>query len=124
MESQIIELEKKYWEAMRTHNYETVKSLTHFPCIITGRNGVKSVDEDQFKKMFESGKDKEMRILNFSGFETQKLNENTIIIGYEIELEYPLDNRSVAEKCVCSSCWIKENENWTCALHSETELKK
>jgi hypothetical protein len=124
MENQIIELEKKYWEAMQTHNYETVKSLTHFPCIVAGRNGVKSVDEINFKKMFESGKDKKMRVLSFSGFETQKLNENTIITGYEMELEYPADENSTVAKCACSSTWVKENENWVCALHSETELKK
>jgi len=37
MELQIIELEKKYWQGMENHDYETVKNLTHFPCIIAGK---------------------------------------------------------------------------------------
>lgn len=55
METQIIELEKKYWQGMENHDYETVKNLTLFPCIIAGKNGVQSIDESKFKKMFESG---------------------------------------------------------------------
>ena len=33
MEMEIMELEKKYWQGMENRNYETVKNLTHFPCI-------------------------------------------------------------------------------------------
>jgi hypothetical protein len=35
METQVIELEKKYWQGMENHDYEMVKKLTRFPCIIT-----------------------------------------------------------------------------------------
>jgi hypothetical protein len=53
MKMQIMELEKKYWQAMENHDYETVKNLTHFPFIIAGKTGLQSVDEATFKKMFE-----------------------------------------------------------------------
>ena len=64
METQIIELEKKYWQGMENHDYETVKQLTYFPCIIAGKNGVQSVDEAKFKKMFESGEGDKIKVLS------------------------------------------------------------
>jgi len=122
MEKQIIELEKKYWQGMENHDYETVKQLTHFPCIIAGKNGVQSVDEDKFKKMFESGDGDKIKVLGISDIEAQLLIENTAVIAYSIELGIGDDTKKSSMKCACTSTWIKENNNWVCALHTEAEL--
>jgi hypothetical protein len=124
MDTQIIELEKKYWQGMENHNYETVKKLTRFPCIIAGKNGVQSVDEASFKKMFESGDGNKIKILNFSDIETQLVNENAAVIAYLIELGIVDDKQQAPMKCACTSTWIKENNNWVCTLHTEAELSQ
>ena len=121
METQIIELEKKYWQGMENHDYETVKNLTRFPCIIAGKNGVQSIDEATFKKMFESGDGDKIKVLNISDIETQLLAENNAVIAYSIELGI-VDDQKAPMKCACTSTWIKENNNWVCALHTEAEL--
>jgi len=123
METQIIELEKKYWQGMENHDYETVKNLTRFPCIIAGKNGVQSIDEATFKKMFESGDGDKIKVLNISDIETQLLAENNAVIAYSIELGI-VDDQKAPTKCACTSTWIKENNNWVCALHTEAELSK
>jgi len=123
MATQIIELEKKYWQAMENHDYETVKNLTHFPCIIAGKTGLQSVDEDTFKKMFESADGNKIKVLNISDVQTQLLAENTAVTAYQIELQMA-DEKQQSMKCICTSTWIKENNNWVCALHTETELSQ
>lgn len=72
---------------MENHEYETVKSLTHFPCIIAGKNGVHSVDEANFKKMFESGDGDKIKVLGFSDVNSQNLTEDNAVTAYVIELE-------------------------------------
>lgn len=124
METQIIELEKKYWQGMENHDYETVKNLTHFPCIIAGKNGVQSVDEANFKKMFESGDGDKIKVLNFSDVETQLIVENAAVIAYQIELGIVDDKQKAPMKCACTSTWTIENNNWVCVLHTEVELSK
>lgn len=124
METQIIELEKKYWQGMENHEYETVKKLTRFPCIIAGKSGVQSVDEANFKRMFESGDGDKIKALDFSDIKTQLLAENTAVIAYTIELEIVHDKQKASLKCACTSTWIKENNNWVCVLHTETELSQ
>ena len=121
METQLIDLEKKYWQGMENHEYETVKNLTHFPCIIAGKDGVHSVDEASFKKMFESGAGSQIEVLNFSNIETQMITENSAIIAYLIELRMS-GGEEKPSKCACTSTWVKENDEWICALHTESEL--
>lgn len=118
METQIIELEKKYWQGMESHNYDTVKKLTRFPCIVASKNGVQSVDEPTFKKMFDSGAETNMKVGKFSGVETQEINENSAIIAYHVEVEMA----GKKQNCACTSTWVKENNHWSCSLHTETEL--
>ncbi|MCC9065612.1 nuclear transport factor 2 family protein [Flavobacterium piscisymbiosum] len=122
METQIIELEKKYWQGMENHDYLMVKKLTHFPCIIASKNGVQSVDEAKFRKMFESGDGDKIKVVNFSNVESQLVGENTAVLGYIIELAIAGDKQKAAIKCACTSTWIKENSSWVCALHTEAEL--
>ncbi|KRD12418.1 protein kinase [Flavobacterium sp. Root901] len=123
METGIIELERKYWQGMENHDYATVKNLTHFPCIIAGRNGVQSVDENTFKSMFESGGGDKIKVLNITDIQTKLVTENTAIIGYLIEFGITDDKQKVPVKCACTSTWIKENSHWICAMHTETEFK-
>ena len=124
METQIIELEKKYWEGMENHDYETVKNLTLFPCIIAGKNGVQSVDESKFKKMFESGDGDKIKVLGISDVEAKSIADHTAIIGYVIELGIADNKQNSPMKCACTSTWIKKNNNWVCALHTEAELSQ
>ncbi|PXY43583.1 nuclear transport factor 2 family protein [Flavobacterium hydrophilum] len=124
METQIIELEKKYWQGMENHNYEVVKELTRFPCIIAGKHGVQNVDEASFKKMFESGEGAKIKVINISGTETQMIGENAAVIAYLIELGIAGDEQKPPMKCACTSTWVKENENWVCVLHTEVELSQ
>jgi len=120
METEIFNLEKKYWQGMEDHQYETVKNLTHFPCIIAGRNGVQSVDEPSFKKMFESGEGSKIKVLGYLDVISQLPTQQTAVTAYVIELLDTKENKSV--KCSCTSTWIKENDRWLCMLHTETEL--
>lgn len=108
---------------MENHDFETVKSLTRFPCITAGKDGVRSVDAASFKKMFESGEGRQMKVLNISNDEIQVIND-TAIIAYLISLEFNVDGRKSSFDCACTSTWVKENNNWVCAMHTESDLKK
>lgn len=119
MKDKIITLEKRYWEGMSDHDYELVKSLTKFPCIVAGKRGVMSVDEPAYKKMFEQGKDKKMKVTSISDEQVEMGNDHALI-GYLIVLNY----EGADMKCACTSTWVKEGENWLCAMHTETGLEE
>jgi hypothetical protein len=119
METNIIDLEKKYWDGMANKDYEIVKNLTKFPCIVAGKHGVMSVDEPSYKKMFEQGTGKALQVKGITDEQVQ-IGEDHAILAYVIELDY--DGNSM--KCACASTWIKANGDWKCAMHTESDLEK
>lgn len=119
MSSDILGLEKAYWNGMADKDYETVKNLTKFPCIVAGKQGVMSVDEPSYKKMFDQGSGKTIKVNGISGEQVQSGADHAMI-AYLIELDY--DGKVM--KCACTSTWVKEGGKWLCAMHSESELEQ
>ncbi|TCC99483.1 nuclear transport factor 2 family protein [Pedobacter hiemivivus] len=124
MENKILELEKKYWKAMETRDFDTVRSLTRFPCIVAGKDGIRSVDEPSFKKMFDSGAGNQLKVVDISDAESEIIAEDTAVLAYLVELEYSMEGRKSSGKCACTSTWVKVNKNWVCAMHTESDLRK
>lgn len=119
MKNEISELERKYWNGMADNDYETVKNLTKFPCIVAGKQGVMSVDEPAYKKMFEQGGGRKMKVRSISD-EQIEMGKDHALIAYLIELDY----NGKAMKCACTSTWLKEGEQWLCAMHTESDIQK
>lgn len=119
MKNEISELEKKYWDGMANHDYETVRSLTKFPCLVAGRQGVMSVDEANYKRMFEQGSGRKISVIRISD-ELVEMGKDHALIAYLIEMDFNGKNM----KCACSSTWLKEDGQWLCALHTESDLEK
>ena len=122
METEIIELEKEYWQAMEDRDFGTIKRLTRFPCLVAGKNGIRQVDETTFKTMFDSSEGMKLKVLEIKSEESQVIQGQTAVIAYLIKMEYIAKAEKMAFNCACTSTWIKENENWICAMHTETEL--
>lgn len=118
MKNEILGLERKYWEGMAADDYETVKNLTKFPCIVAGKQGVMSVDEPSYKTMFEKGSGRNMEVKNISN-EQVEAGKDHAMIAYLIELNYNGNDM----KCACTSTWVKEDGQWRCAMHTETDLE-
>ncbi|WP_286971840.1 DUF4440 domain-containing protein [Flavobacterium sp. UBA4854] len=123
MEGQIIELEKKYWNGVENNDYETVRNLTFFPCIVAGKNGIQSISEVEFKNMFDSGQTNKIKVLNIYDVKEKLIAENTAVIGYRLDFEIVDQSQKAPIKCVCTSTWVKENNKWACVMHTETELE-
>lgn len=119
MNSEILNLEKEYWDGMSNHDYEVVKNLTKFPCIVAGKQGVMSVDEPGYKKMFEQGSGRKIKVNSISDEQVQT-GEDHAMIAYLIELDY--DGKVM--QCACTSTWVKESGKWICAMHTESDLEK
>lgn len=67
---------------------------------------------------------KKIKVLGISNVEAKVITENTGIIGYSIEFGTGDNKQNQSMKCVCTSTWIKQNNNWVCGLHTEIELSQ
>ena len=119
IDTEILDLERRYWEAMRARDVRTALSLTEFPCLIAGASGVQSVDQAGYEKMMTGAS---WRLHEFEiedGAEVRQLTEDVAVIVYRVREEMTVDGKPVTLQAADSSVWVRRNDGWRCAAHTE-----
>lgn len=122
--NEILNLEKKYWNAMRNQDLDAALSLTDFPCLVAGAQGISSVNQEQFQKMFNSNQNS-FRTFNFDEdkVEVRQVSPDTAVIAYRVQTTLTKDGQEKSIDAIDTSTWVKRNDKWVCAMHTEVELK-
>lgn len=115
----VVELERKYWQALKDKDVDTVLGMTDDPCIVTGAQGVAQIDHPAFAGMmrgapwtlvaFELGDDIQVRLLG----------SDVAIVAYTVREDLMVDGRPVSLDAADSSTWVRRDGRWLCAAHSE-----
>lgn len=117
---QLLELEQQFWQAMKDEDVETAMRLTDDPCLLTGPQGVASIDKQAFKSMFKSSP------YTLDDFELQKdaefrlVGDDVAILAYNVHEDLTVDGEPVSLDAVESSTWVRKNGQWLCAAHAES----
>jgi len=119
--TEIMRLEKRYWDAMRDHDLEAAVSLTYFPCIVSSEHGAQTVDREQFEKMFSSheGSFSSWKI-DEAKAQVRQIGPDTAVIAYPVEASVVKDGKTQEIKAIDTSTWVKRDDKWVCAMHTET----
>lgn len=121
-ERELVALEKAYWQALKDRDVETMVKLTDEPCIVTGAQGVAAYDRKAMAKMMRSSE------LNYSldGFQIDDddmqvrfLRDDVAVIAYRVHEKMTVDGQPVNVDATESSTWVRRDDGWACAMHSE-----
>lgn len=119
-ERELIELERKYWQAMKDGDVEAAMKLTDTPCIVSGPQGVGSLGTKDFEAMFKAG---DWKLLSFQlkdGAKMRTIGSDVAVLAYEAHEELTVDGEPVSMDVADCSTWIRRDGRWLCASHSET----
>ena len=114
-QNDILGLEKKYWDAMKNNDVEAAVKLTKFPCVLTSAKGVQRIEENEYRKMMSSMKGDTYKGIEIENPQVDILGKDTALISYSIKHD--------GMKMLDVSTWVRENDKWTCAFHSETPIQ-
>ena len=120
IETEILDLERRYWRAMRERDVEAAVSLTDFPCLIAGASGVASVDRPSYEKMMTGAS---WRIHEFEiedGAEVRQLADDVAVIVYKVREEMTVDGKPLTLRAADSSVWVRRAGGWKCAANTES----
>ncbi len=95
IKTEILELEKRFWNSMKHKNIDAAFQLTADPCIITGAQGVSTIDKGTFTKMMSSAK-WDLRDFTIDNVQVQQLGEDVAIIGYKVHEDITVDGSRLA----------------------------
>jgi hypothetical protein len=119
LEAELIDLEKKYWRAIKDQDLDTLSDLTDFPVVVTGAQGVGVIDKPTFDSMVKASN------WTLNEYELDEpvvrlINDDVAVLAYKVREIMTVDGEPVAIDAADTSTWMRRNGNWVCALHTES----
>jgi len=121
MRSEIIALERSYWDAMKAKDGKRTARLSGEASIVTGARGVMRIPKDKMGKMTEDGS-WSLNSYEFDDIEIACPAPNVAIIAYTVRQNVTKDGKPALLHAADSSTWVKGANGWECHAHSETFL--
>lgn len=119
VEKEILQLEKRYWQAVKDRDIDTAESLTDDPCLVAGATGVSRVAKENFRKIMQAAK-YTLHSFTMQNAEVRLLSDNVAVVAYKMHEELTVDGKPVSIDACDSSTWVKRDGRWVCALHTES----
>jgi hypothetical protein len=117
---EILDLEHRYWQALKDRDGDAAKALCDESCIIAGPHGFGEVSRDQLGEMVPRAN---YELLGFDIDEDAKvmrLGNDLAIIAYDVHERVKIDGEEVGLDAAETSTWIRKDGKWLCAAHTES----
>lgn len=120
LEAELLDLEKRYWQAIKDQDADAAMRLTAEPCVVTGAQGVGMIDRKTLEAMMKSTSYILNRFELKDGAHVHLLRDDVAIVAYQVHEELTVDGEPVTLDAADSSVWVLRDGRWLCALHTES----
>lgn len=120
VEDQLLELERRYWQALKDNDEETAAKLSDDPCIVAGSQGVASLDRRSIAAMMKQGGWKLNSFQIDPNVKVKLIADDVAVLAYKVREELTVDGKPVSFEAADASTWVRRDGQWVCALHTES----
>lgn len=120
IEAELLDLEKRYWQAIKDQDVEAAMRLTDDRCIVTGAQGIGLIDRDTLAAMMKTTAYTLNRFELKDGAQVRLLRDDVAIVAYQVHEELTVDGKPLTLDAADASTWVRRNGRWLCALHTES----
>jgi hypothetical protein len=118
---ELLELEKRFWDTMKTKDGRTAARMTDDGCIIVGAQGVSAIDSATMEKLMADGKwELERYDFDENNAQVRFIGDDVAIVAYKVNERVVVDGKALPVNANDSSVWVRRNGEWLCALHTES----
>ena len=118
----ILKLESTFWQSMVDKDADKAMTMIADECLITGPMGTLRSDPEDYRRMTEQG-DWELDRFEFSDVQVIFPQDETAIIAYKVHQTGMMKGEKMDLNCADSTTWVRDGDEWKCALHTETILE-
>ena len=118
VEKELVQLEKQFWQALKDKDVEAAMRLTDDSCIVTGAQGVASLEREAFRGMLADAT-WSIKDYDVSDVQVRLLSDDVAIVAYKVKEELTVEGKSVKLEAADASTWVRRGGRWVCALHTE-----
>ena len=119
VEKEVLELENRFWEAIKEKDIEAAIKLTDFPCLVAGASGVGRIDKETFTKMMTGAK-YTLHDFEITDSEVRLLDDDVALVAYNVHEDLTVEGRKISMDAADTSVWVRRGGQWRCALHTES----
>lgn len=119
---EVMELERRYWEAIKNRDGDTAAALSDDPCVVSGAQGFGSFTPKQLGSMMNDGRYELRNYRIDKNAEVQFIGEEVAVVAYQVHEDLVVEGKPVSLDAADSSTWVKREGQWRCALHTESIL--
>lgn len=91
-QKEFLELEERFWEALKERDVTAASALTDFPCIVTGAQGVMSMDEPTFAAMMKEPRHV-IKSAKLSDVQVRRVSPDVAVVAYKVHEELVVDGK-------------------------------
>lgn len=120
---EIVEMETRFWQAMVDKDPATAQAMITDECLVTGPMGTMKIDPDKYAQMTRDGKwtlDK----FDFSDVSVVCPADDVAVIAYKVHQTGTIGDKPMDLNCADASTWVRDGQDWKCALHTETIMEQ
>lgn len=120
-EQEVLEIEKRFWTAMKTKDPQEASRLTDDGCVVVGAQGVSTVDRETMGKLTVEGK-WQLEQFTFDPETTRVrfINDDVAIVAYTVDERVVVDGQTLPIKANDATVWVRRDGEWRCAMHTES----
>ena len=119
--TELLSLERRFWDAMKTKDANVAASMTDDQCIVVGAHGVSSIDQQTMGKLTTEGKwTLEQYAFDEQNAQVRYLTDDIAIVAYKVNERVALEGKSLPIEANDASVWVRRDGEWRCALHTES----
>ena len=106
----IIDLEKKFWEAMKDKDAKSAATMIADDGLVTGTQGPMRMSPAKYEQMTAEG--------NWT-LEVVFPTDDVAVVAYRVHQTGTIGDGPMDMNCIDSSTWVKDGTDWKCADHTE-----
>jgi hypothetical protein len=120
IEKELMDLEKRYWQAIKDKDADAAMRLTDHRCIVAGAQGVSSIDSKSLAAMMQGASYTLVAFELKDDAQVRMLGDDVAILAYKVHEELTVDGKPVTLDAADASTWVRRRGRWVCALHTES----
>src|SRR5262245_4445461 len=105
VEKELLDLERRYWQALQDGDDETALRLSDDPCIVAGPQGVMSLDHTMMEGMLKNADWKLRRFEIDPDVKVMKIAEDVAVLAYKVREELTVDGKPIQLDAAEASTW-------------------
>ncbi len=119
VESELLALEKRYWQAIKDRDVDAALRLTDDPCLVAGAQGVARIEGRAFADMMKASRYTLEDFEVDDDAQVRLLSDDVAILAYKVHERLTVEGMPVTLDASDASTWVRRDGRWLCALHTE-----